>query len=308
MSSLSVWWRGARPRTLGLGVVPVLVGVAAAGHVVAWRLVAALVVAAGLQIGVNFANDYFDGVRGVDTHERTGPPRLVASGAATPAAVLTASLVSLGLAGVCGLALALATTPVLILVVGALALAAALLYSGGPRPYAGLGLGEMMVFLFFGLLATCGSAYVMVETVPAAAWWGGVVMGLLAVAVLVANNLRDIPTDESGGKRTLAVRLGDRRTRTLYRICVVGAFATIVAGVVAFIVDESIGMPQWGLFGLIAWPLAIRPLERIRDATGRDLVPVLTGTAALHAACGLTLALGLALSHMDFTVNSVPLT
>ena len=179
----------------------------------AWRLAAALVVAAGLQIGVNLANDYFDGVRGVDTHERMGPPRLVASGAASPRAVLTAALISLGLAAVCGLALALATTPALILVVGALALVAALLYSGGPRPYAGLGLGELMVFLFFGLMATCGSAYVMVETVPAAAWWGGVVMGLLAVAVLVANNLRDIPTDEASGKRTLAVRLGDRRTQ-----------------------------------------------------------------------------------------------
>ena len=303
-----MWLRGARPRTLGLGVVPVLVGVAAAGHVVIWRFVAALVVAAGLQIGVNFANDYFDGVRGVDTHERTGPPRLVASGTATPRAVLTAALVSLGLAAVCGLALALATSPVLVLVVGALALGAALLYSGGPRPYAGLGLGELMVFLFFGLMATCGSAYVMVETVPAAAWWGGVVMGLLAVAVLVANNLRDIPTDEAGDKRTLAVRLGDRRTRILYRACIVGAFTTIVIGVVAFIVDESVGLTQWGLFGLIAWPLAIRPMERVREALGRDLIPVLTGTAALHAACGLSLALGLALSHMHFVVNSVPVT
>jgi 1,4-dihydroxy-2-naphthoate octaprenyltransferase len=306
VSSSSVWWRGVRPRTLGLGVVPVLVGVAASGHVVAWRFAAALVVAAGLQIGVNLANDYFDGVRGVDTRERLGPPRLVASGAASPRAVLTAALISLGLAAVSGLALALATTPALILVVGALALVAALLYSGGPRPYAGLGLGELMVFLFFGLMATCGSAYVMVETVPAAAWWGGVVMGLLAVAVLVANNLRDIPTDEMSGKRTLAVRLGDARTRTMYRVCIVGAFVTIVVGVVAFIVDESVGLTQWGLFGLIAWPLAIRPLERIRTATGRDLIPVLTGTAALHAACGLTLALGLALSHTHFVVNSVP--
>jgi len=138
-TSARLWWRGARPRTLGLGVVPVLVGVAAAGHVIAWRLIAALLVAAGLQIGVNFANDYFDGVRGVDTAERIGPPRLVASGAASPRAVLTASLLSLGLAGACGLALALATTPALVLGVGALALVAALLYSGGPRPYAGGG-------------------------------------------------------------------------------------------------------------------------------------------------------------------------
>lgn len=306
MSSLPLWWHGTRPRTLGLGVVPVLVGVAAAGHVVIWRLGAALVVAAGLQIGVNFANDYFDGVRGVDTHERIGPPRLVASGAASPRAVLTAALVSLGLAAVCGLALALATSPVPILVVGAFALVAALLYSGGPRPYAGLGLGELMVFLFFGLMAACGSAYVMVQTVPAAAWWGGVVMGFLAVAVLVANNLRDIPTDGASDKRTLAVRLGDRRTRMLYRACVVGALATIVFGVIASIVNEAAGMPRWGLVGLIAWPLAIRPLERIRTATDLDLVPVLTGTAALHAACGLALALGFALSHIEFVVNSVP--
>jgi 1,4-dihydroxy-2-naphthoate octaprenyltransferase len=303
-----LWWRGARPRTLGLGVVPVFVGVAASGHVIAWRMVAALIVAAGLQIGVNFANDYFDGVRGVDTHERMGPPRLTASGAASPRAVLTASLVCLGLAAVSGLALALATTPALILVVGALALGAALLYSGGPKPYAGLGLGELMVFVFFGLMATCGSAYVMVETVPSAAWWGGAVMGFLAVAVLVANNLRDIPTDEAGGKRTLAVRLGDRRTRRLYRACVIAAFATIVIGVALFILDESIGITQWALIGLAAWPLAIRPMQTVGTATGRDLIPVLTGTAATHAACGLLLALGLALSHIHFVVNSVPST
>lgn len=308
MTSLAVWWRGARPRTLGAGLVPVVVGTAAAGHVVVWRLVAALLVAAGLQIGVNYANDYFDGVRGVDTHERLGPPRLVASGSASSRAVLVAALVSLGVAAVAGLALALATTPVLILVVGALALVAALLYSGGPRPYAGLGLGELMVFLFFGLMATCGSAYVMVKTVPAAAWWGGAVVGLLAVAILVANNLRDIPTDAASGKRTMAVRLGDRRTRLLYRACVVGAFATIVIGVGVFIVNESTGIIQWSLLGLAAWPLAIRPMERAGSASGRDLVPVLTGTAAVHAACGLLLALGLALSHMHFVVNTVPAT
>jgi 1,4-dihydroxy-2-naphthoate polyprenyltransferase len=292
-----VWWLGARPRTLGIGLVPVLVGTAAAGHVVWWRFGAAVAVAAGLQVGVNFANDYFDGVRGVDTHERLGPARLTQSGAASPRAVLTAALLALGTAAVAGLALAIATRPALVLVVGALALIAALGYSGGPRPYAGLGLGELMVFAFFGLMATCGTAYVMVETVPAAAWWTGVVMGLFAVAVLLANNLRDIPTDGASGKRTLAVRLGDRRTRLLYRACTACAFATIVIGVLVFILSDRAGLTQWGLFGLAAWPLAIRPIEAAGTATGRDLIPVLTGTAATHAACGSLIALGLALSH-----------
>jgi 1,4-dihydroxy-2-naphthoate octaprenyltransferase len=294
---VNVWVRGARPRTLGAGLVPVVVGAAAAGDVVWWRFAFALVVAAGLQIGVNFANDYFDGVRGVDTPDRLGPPRLTASGAASPRAVLTAALVSLGIAAACGLVLALVTSPAPILAVGALALLAALGYSGGPRPYAGLGVGEVMVFLFFGLLATCGTAYVMVETVPADAWWGGSALGLLAVAILVANNLRDITTDEASGKRTLAVRLGDARTRLLYRACVVGAFAAIAIGVLVFIADESVGITQWSLFALLAWVLAIRPMAAVGRATGRDLIPVLVGTAAVHAAFGLLLALGLVLSR-----------
>jgi 1,4-dihydroxy-2-naphthoate octaprenyltransferase len=275
----------------------VVLGTAAAGEVIWWRFAAAIVVALGLQVGVNYANDYFDGVRGVDTATRLGPPRLVASGAASARSVLAAALGCLFVAGVAGLALALATEPALVLFVGALALVAALLYSGGPRPYGGLGLGELMVFLFFGVMATCATAFVMVETVPAAAWWCGVAIGLLAVAILVANNLRDIPTDAAGGKLTLAVRLGDRRTRMLYRACVAGAFTTVVAGVAAFLVDERVGLTQWGLFGLAAWPLAIRPMERVGTAAGRDLVSVLTGTAAVHAAFGLLLALGLVLSR-----------
>jgi 1,4-dihydroxy-2-naphthoate octaprenyltransferase len=292
----TVWWRGARPRTLGAGLVPVVLGTAAAGEVIWWRFAAALLVAAGLQVGVNYANDYFDGIRGVDTGDRVGPPRLTQSGAATPAAVLVAALISLGVAAVAGLSLALATAPVLILFVGALALAAAVLYSGGPRPYAGLGLGEAMVFVFFGLMATCGTAFVMVEGVPAPAWWCGAVMGFLAVAILVANNLRDIATDEASGKRTLAVRIGDRRTRQLYRACVVAAFATIALGVVVDIGFEGAGLTQWALLGLLAWVLAIRPMEAVGSATGRDLIPVLTGTAATHAACGLLTALGLVLA------------
>jgi len=297
--ALALWWRGARPRTLGAGLVPVALGAAAAGEVIWWRLAAALAVAAGLQVGVNYVNDYFDGVRGVDTRERLGPPRLTATGAVAPRSVLVAALIALGVAAVAGLALALVTEPLLILFVGALALVAAVLYSGGPRPYAGLGLGELMVFAFFGLMATCGTAFVMVETVPAAAWWGGATLGFLAVAILIANNLRDIATDEASGKRTLAVRIGDRATRRLYRATVVAAFATIAAGVLVDIAVESAGLPQWALFGLGGWVLAIRPMEAAGAATGRDLIPVLTGTAATHAACGLLMALGFVLATVD---------
>jgi 1,4-dihydroxy-2-naphthoate octaprenyltransferase len=292
-----VWWLGARPRTLGAGLIPVVVGAAAAGEVIWWRLAAALVVAAGLQVGVNYANDAFDGLRGVDTHERVGPPRLTQTGAASPRAVLVAACVAIGIAGFAGLALALATAPVLILVVGALAIVAAFLYSGGPRPYAGLGLGEVMVFAFFGLVATCGTSFVMVETVPAASWWCATVVGLLAVAILEANNVRDIATDTEAGKRTLAVRLGDVRARRLYAGLVIASFATIVAGVLVYLLWPGAGLTQWGLVGLAAWPLAIQPLERIRTATGRELIPVLVGTAKLHAATGTLLALGLVLSR-----------
>jgi 1,4-dihydroxy-2-naphthoate polyprenyltransferase len=292
-----VWWAGARPRTLGAGLVPVLVGTAAAGEVIWWRLVAALLVAAGLQVGVNLANDYFDGTRGVDTRDRVGPPRLTQSGAASPRAVLLAALASIAVAGFSGLALALATQPLLILIVGGLAILAALLYSGGPRPYAGLGLGEVMVFLFFGLLATCGTTFVMVETVPSSSWWCGVTMGLLAVAILEANNIRDIETDAAAGKRTLAVRIGDRHARALYGTLVIGAFGAIAAGVLAHLLNDAVGLTQWGLVGLAAWPVAIRPWEAVRIASGPALIPVLVDTAKLHAATGLLLAAGLVLSH-----------
>ena len=292
MTRLAVWVQGARPRTLGASITPVVVGTAAAGVFVPWRFVAALLVGLGLQVGVNLANDYHDGVRGVDTRERLGPPRLTSSGLAPARSVMFAALASVLVAGLSGLALAAATTWWLV-PIGALAMLALWLYSGGPRPYAELGLGEVMVFLFFGVMATAGSAYVQAETVPAAAWWASVPMGLLAVAILVANNLRDIPTDAVAGKRTLAVRLGDRRTRTLYRVCIVGAFAAIVLGTLVDVLDEGSGLSPWSLLALAAAVAAVGPFQRVGQAQGRDLIPVLVATARLQVAFGAAFALGL---------------
>jgi len=292
VTDLTDWVNGARPRTLVASVAPVVVGTAAAGRASVWRTLAALAVGLGLQIGVNFANDYQDGMRGIDTDERQGPQRLTSSGVASPRSVLLAALASIAVAGVAGLALALATSLWLI-PIGAAAMLALWFYSGGPRPYGSLGLGEVMVFVFFGVMATAGTAYVQAERIPAAAWWSSVAMGFLAVAILEANNLRDISTDSVAGKRTLAVRLGDRRARALYRALVVSAFATIVLGVAAGIADAGYGLSQWALLALAAWPLAIGPVEAVGSGEGRALVPVLVGTAQLQLVFGALLALGL---------------
>lgn len=292
MSRLSVWVRGAHPRTLGASVTPVVVGTAAAGRAEVWRFVAALLVGLGLQVGVNYANDFHDAVRGVDTAARLGPQRLTSSEMASPRAVLLASLAAVLAAGVAGLALAFATTLWLV-PLGAVAMLALWLYSGGPRPYADLGLGEVMVFAFFGLMATAGTAYVQAETVSSAAWWTGAAVGFLAVAILVANNLRDISTDATAGKRTLAVRLGDGRTRSLYRGCIAAAFATVGAGVVVEIAEEGSGLSPWALLAFAALPFALRPIREVADAEGRALIPVLVGTATLQVVFGALLALGL---------------
>jgi 1,4-dihydroxy-2-naphthoate polyprenyltransferase len=285
---LAVWWRGARPRTLGAAAVPVAVGAAAAPHLSAWRTLAAAVVALGLQVGVNYANDYCDGVRGVDTAARTGPARLVASGLASPRAVAAAAAAAVALAAAAGLALALAVGPAL-LAVGAAAILATLLYSGGPRPYAAAGLGEVAVLVFFGPVATAGTALAEAGSIPAAAWWASLPCGLLAVDLLIVNNLRDIPTDAAAGRRTLAVRIGERATRRLYAAVLAAAAAAVVVGVAA----RALPLPC--LLTLAALPLARAPLALVARARGRELVAALLGTARLHLVAGALLALGLAL-------------
>jgi 1,4-dihydroxy-2-naphthoate polyprenyltransferase len=272
---------------LPIAVVPVVVGSAVAGaegDVIWWRSALALVVSLALQIGVNYANDYSDGIRGTDA-ARVGPVRLVAGGLAEPAAVKRAAWLSFAVAGLAGLALAAVTTPWLI-PVGAACVAAAWFYTGGPRPYGYAGLGEIFVFTFFGLVAVVGTSYVSLERLTALAFAAAVPVGLLAGAVLVVNNLRDIPTDAAAGKRTLAVRLGDAGTRWFYAACIAGAFAVPVV----LAVDR---LPT--LLTLAAVLLAVPPVRTVlRGATGRELVPVLVQTGRLLLVFGLLLACGIA--------------
>ena len=283
------WVIGARPRTLPAAVVPVAVGAACAvgeGGAVWWRVPVALVVSLALQVGVNYANDYSDGVRGTDD-ARVGPTRLVASGLATPRSAKRAALVAFGVAAVAGLALA-ATTTWWLLAVGAACLLAGWFYTGGPRPYGYLGLGELFVFVFFGLVATAGTTFVVVERVTALSLVAAAGVGFLACALLVVNNLRDIPSDTSVGKRTLAVRLGDGRTRQMYVLLVAGALLAAAA------------TAPWRPLALAAVPLAaaaaVRPVVAVRrGAKGAELVTVLAGTGGLQLVYGASLALFLSL-------------
>ena len=288
MATPAQWVEGARLRTLPAALAPVAAGTGAAAAVDAadpGPALLALVVALALQVGVNYANDYSDGVRGTDT-DRVGPLRLVGSGIATPGEVKRAARVAFAVAGVAGLVLAAATTWWLVLV-GAACLAAAWFYTGGRSPYGYRGLGEMSVFVFFGLVAVMGTTYVQLERLTWPSLLGGVACGALACAILVANNLRDIPTDTGAGKRTLAVVLGDPRTRVFYALLVAAAF--VVAVVLA-------AASPWSLLALLAVPLAVGPLGTVRGgAGGRDLVPVLAGTGKLQLAYSALLAAGLAL-------------
>jgi 1,4-dihydroxy-2-naphthoate octaprenyltransferase len=284
------WLEGARPRTLPAAVAPVLAGTAVALHVeqaVWWKAALALLVSLALQVGVNYANDYSDGIRGTDA-DRVGPLRLVGSGAASPRSVKVAALASIAVAMAAGLVLA-ATTTWWLLLVGAAAVAAAWFYTGGSRPYGYRALGEVMVFVFFGVVAVVGTTYVQTESLPLPAWYAAVGVGALACAILVANNLRDIPTDRTSGKRTLAVVLGDERSRYLY-VLLLGA---AVVALVAVVLSTS----RLALLG-VAFVLPALPAARIvlGGAGGRDLVPVLqrTGVAELLWAAGVFVGLLLA--------------
>lgn len=289
MATTAEWIAGARPRTLPAAAAPVLVGTGAAAQVGAfsfWPALLALGVALALQVGVNYANDYSDGIRGTDL-DRVGPLRLTASGAARPRAVKTAAFGSFGVAGVLGLLLCWVSGHWWLLAVGVLCVLAAWYYTGGRRPYGYRGLGEVGVFVFFGLVAVLGTTYTQADRVTWPSALGAVGVGLLACALLMVNNLRDIPTDVVAGKRTLAVRLGDVRARRAY---VLMLWVPIGLGVACALVAP------WSLLVLLLLlPATLLTLPVAAGARGPLLVPVLAGTGMFELAYGVLLGLGLAL-------------
>jgi 1,4-dihydroxy-2-naphthoate octaprenyltransferase len=297
---MNVWVEAARPRTLPAAVVPVAVGTAAAfatGASIAWGIAAlALVVALALQVAVNYANDLFDGLAGIDTEERIGPRRVVAAGLVSPSAMKAALLAALVVAGVAGLALALLVTPWLLLV-GVAAIVATLGYSGGSRPYASRALGEASVFVFFGVVATVGSAFVQTGTLDVLALAVSIPVGMLAVGLLMINNVRDVDTDAATGKRTLAVRLGARTYGHAFGWLLLAAFGTVPA---IALIAESL----WPLVALAAFPLVAVVAKRSREAAraedavakGAGYVAALEATAHLQLAFGVLLTLGLVLA------------
>lgn len=286
VASFAQWIEGARPRTLPNAVAPVIAGTGAAawlGSAVWWKALLALAVSLALIIGVNYANDYSDGIRGTDD-VRSGPLRLVGSKLASPRAVLTAAVVSLAIGAVAGLVLAAVSAPWLI-AVGAVCIAGAWLYTGGKKPYGYLGLGEVAVFIFFGLVAVLGTQYTQALRVDWVGLVAAVAMGSLSSAVLVANNLRDIPTDSQSGKITLAVRLGDARTRLLYQLLV---------GVALVLPLVLILATPWCALGLLALAPAVRGLRPVRDgSTGAQLIPVLRDTGLTMLVWAVTVSLAL---------------
>jgi len=278
MATRNQWIDGARPRTLPAAVAPVLVGTSIAEFEGSFRpLIAllALVVSLALQIGVNYANDYSDGIRGTDEN-RVGPVRLVGQKLATPNEVRRAAVIAFGISALAGLGMVLLSQVWLLIPIGISAIAAAWFYTGGAKPYGYAGYGELFVFVFFGLVAVAGTSASQTGQVTVLALLGGVACGAFSTAILVANNLRDIPTDKLTGKRTLAVRLGDAKTRELYRACILVGFFMPLA------MNFSETGPESAFIGLFAILSARRPLQVVRNgATGPDLIPVLADTARM---------------------------
>lgn len=291
MATAQQWWQGARPRTLPAAVAPVAVGAglgAQAGAFDLVRVLLALGVAVLLQIGVNYANDYSDGVRGTDA-VRVGPVRLVGQGLAPAATVKRAAYGAFAGAALLGLILVILTAQWWLLLVGVASIAAAWLYTGGPRPYGYAGLGEVFVFVFFGLVPVIGTAYVQTLTITGTDILASVGVGLLSCAILVTNNLRDIAGDAEAGKRTLAVRLGDDRTRMLYTALVTGALIVPILLVPA--TSAVVGL------GILSGLLAIVPLRIVLGgASGPALIPALKSTGILLLVYGLALGGLLALA------------
>jgi 1,4-dihydroxy-2-naphthoate octaprenyltransferase len=291
---MRIWLMAARPRTLPAAVAPVLVGTALAVaetddlHV--GGFIGALLGAVFIQVGTNLSNDYSDARRGADTEDRLGPVRVTAGGLVPPRQVLLATYVSFGLAVACGIYLVSVAGPVLLLI-GAASILAGVLYTGGPRPYGYEGLGELFVFLFFGVVAVTGTYYVQAEEVSWEALVLAVPVGLLAAAILVVNNVRDLETDRRAGKRTLAVRLGRSRARTLYAAMVGLAFLTAP-------LPWALGsLSAWLLLPLLAAPVGLRLVRTVREhADGPTLNAALAGTGMLQLAFCVLLSIGLLLS------------
>jgi 1,4-dihydroxy-2-naphthoate octaprenyltransferase len=286
MSKWNKWIIGARPRTLSAAVAPVLVATASAGEKAHWLpAILALSVSLALQVGVNYGNDYSDGVRGTDNN-RVGPLRITASGLATPAAVKRAAFIAFGFAAIAGLALALMTTWWLILI-GAISILAAWGYTGGKKPYGYMGLGELFVFIFFGLVATIGSYYVQVEEISSEVILASISMGIFACVILAINNIRDRALDAPAGKRTLAVRLGDRRSRQFFTLLIL----------LGYLSSALIGTP-WIALTLLSLPVAIKLSRGVMGgAQGRELIPYLAETGKLQLQYALLLSIALLLSH-----------
>jgi 1,4-dihydroxy-2-naphthoate octaprenyltransferase len=289
------WLAGARPRTLPAAGSPVIAGTGLAvfEHSPSWpAAILALVVSIALQVGVNYANDYSDGIRGTDA-ARVGPLRLVGSGLASPPLVKRAAFVSFGVAGLAGLALVIMTQQWSLLAVGVACVLAAWYYTGGKRPYGYLGLGELFVFVFFGLVAVWGTAYVQVGRVSVGTLLTGVWVGALACAILVANNLRDISGDAQVGKRTLATRLGDHRTRAFY--------VSLVTAAAFMIILVALLTTWWALLGLIGLLLIIPPIRVVLSGgSGPALIAVLKATGMAELVCAIGFAAGLVLSVLGF--------